>query len=199
MVQIEDANGCVDVMEIVLDQDEGLTVDLEQVHTLDYGEFLELTPIINGVADTFFWQGPDSLVCEDCLNQFFIPTESMTLNLTVIDQEGCKDFIQVIVVVEKNYNIYVPSGFSPNGDGINDFFTLYATDNVKEVRSFQLFDRWGEQVYYRESLDISNENLGWDGIFNGRKMNPGVYLYQFEVEFFDGFIEFKKGDFTLVR
>ena len=198
-IGIEDDNGCQDFMTVVLEQDEGITVDVEQIFTIEYGDFVDIQPIINGVADTFYWQGLDSLVCEDCLNQYFAPTESMTLNFTAIDEEGCKDFRQIIVVVEKNYNVYVPSGFSPNGDGLNDYFTVYATDNVKEIRAFQLFDRWGEELFYQEILDINVETDGWDGVFKGKNMHPGVYLYQFEVEFFDGYTEFRKGDFTLVR
>ncbi len=198
-VLINDANGCENDMLITLVQEGGISIDVEQIYLIDYGDYVDIQPMINGDLDTFFWQGIDSLICEDCLNQYFLPEESMTLNLTAVDTEGCKDFKQVIIVVEKNYDVYVPSAFSPNGDGINDVFLIYGTENIKEIRSFEIFDRWGENLFYKENPQINEELDGWDGVFKGKTMNPGVYLYQFEVEFFDGYKEFRKGDFSLIR
>ena len=71
-----------------------------------------------------------------------------------------------------NPTMYVPSAFTPNGDGINDFFGVKA-EGIKTF-NLQIFNRWGEVVF--ESEDISSL---WDGTFQGEKIkNTDVYVYQ---------------------
>lgn len=71
-----------------------------------------------------------------------------------------------------NPTMYIPSAFTPNGDGINDFFGVKA-EGIKSF-NLQIFNRWGEVVF--ESENISNL---WDGTFKGEKIkNTDVYVYQ---------------------
>jgi len=75
------------------------------------------------------------------------------------------------VVVEKPYSLYSPNAFSPDGDGINDFFNI----SGQKIEDFQIeiFNRWGQMVY--KSFDL---NDGWDGTFNGKKLPTGTYVYK---------------------
>ena len=71
-----------------------------------------------------------------------------------------------------NPTMYIPSAFTPNGDGVNDFFGVKA-EGIKSF-NLQIFNRWGEVVFVSESIT----NL-WDGSFKGEKiMNTDVYVYQ---------------------
>ena len=76
--------------------------------------------------------------------------------------------------------IFVPKAFTPNNDDNNDRFIVRGA-NIKELR-FIVWDRWGEKVY--ETTDISA--LGWDGTYNGKTLNPGVFVYLLTAELTNG-------------
>ena len=166
---------------------------------LDFGDLLILNPIIEGDFIDFFWTGVDSLLCETCLDQNYVPLASNAITLNVISTEGCLARHQVIFAVEKNYDVYIPNAFSPNDDLVNDFFMVYGNDNIKEIKNLSLYTRWGEQVFEGFSLTPNDEPSGWNGMHKGKRMNPGVFVYKVQVEFFDGFIEDYEGDFSLIR
>lgn len=88
---------------------------------------------------------------------------------------------------------YMPTAFSPNGDGLND---LLAPRVGRDVASFTwyVYDRWGNRM-----VVSSDVNFKWDGIFNGVKVNTGVYAYQATVNFTDGRQETYTGNITVTR
>ena len=94
--------------------------------------------------------------------------------------------------------IYVPNVFSPNNDGVNDFFQCYPARNV-EILEFemQLFNRWGAKMF--ETTDV---NAGWNGNFKEELLNPGIYVYWIKTKVQACKREyeiFKKGDIAIVR
>jgi gliding motility-associated-like protein len=89
----------------------------------------------------------------------------------------------------------VPNIFSPNKDGVNDFFRLVAS-NLAEV-SVVIYDRWGNKVYETES---ATGNFAWDGKnLQGKDCAPGVYFYIINAKGKDDKPYEKKGNVTLVR
>lgn len=72
-------------------------------------------------------------------------------------------------------NIFVPNAFTPNGDNINERFTIKYNEscNINEFE-LKIFDRWGRLVYESESADPS---IAWDGTFEGKELQQGVYMY----------------------
>ncbi len=70
---------------------------------------------------------------------------------------------------------------------------------VKQVKLFQIYSRWGEQVFTRENFQPNDASLGWDGRFRGADMNPAVFVYYAVVEFIDGQEVLYKGDVTVER
>ena len=76
--------------------------------------------------------------------------------------------------------VYIPNAFTPNGDNINDKFTLRVSEDCEVLKySMQIFDRWGRLVYEANTMD---EELAWDGQFEGNRLNGGVYLYKTNIE-----------------
>jgi gliding motility-associated-like protein len=67
-------------------------------------------------------------------------------------------------------DLFVPTVFSPNNDGINDFFQIRYTGT--ETFSLQVHDRWGRQAFSADS-----QNSAWDGTTNGANMAEGTYYY----------------------
>ena len=100
------------------------------------------------------------------------------------------------VYVANDCYVDIPNVFTPNGDGINDFFfprSLLASG----LTSFKMniYNRWGQQIFESTSLDGS----GWDGRLNGMPQPSGVYVYTIDVTFKDGQKEKHKGNVTLMR
>lgn len=92
------------------------------------------------------------------------------------DLSECRDtaILQTCINVDEASKIEIPNIFSPNGDGINDFFQVKANS----IRSFngQIFNRWGRMIYTWD--DWNNYNSVWDGkIKGGSDASPGVYYY----------------------
>ena len=103
------------------------------------------------------------------------------------------------IFVEKDRKVFFPNVFSPNGDGHNDYFALFAGDDVKQINSFVVFNRWGAKVFETAGISPGKETLGWDGTLKGTVLNTGTFAYFAEIEFIDGEIIVFSGDVTLVR
>jgi len=116
------------------------------------------------------------------------------VSLTVTDSAGCQHTItkQNLVEVKKFVNVIVPNAFSPNGDGINDFFNV----QYRMIQTFEIkiFDRWGNQVYIS-----NNVNFRWDGTSSGSPMPEGTYVYIITGTTYDGDPVELGGSFTLLR
>ena len=88
--------------------------------------------------------------------------------------------------------VYVPNAFTPNGDGKNDVIKVYS--QIATEITFRIFNRWGEMVF--ETKDI---NVGWDGKFRGKLLDPDTYDYYLEATCIGGDQEIIKGNITLIR
>ena len=117
----------------------------------------------------------------------------------MVNEDGCVAFDDVTIFVVKNRPVYIPNGISPNGDGINDGFTLFTGPAALQIQSLKIFNRWGGLVYIGKDLPPNEPSLGWDGTFKGQPVNPGVFVYLAEVAFIDGEVVEYKGDVTVVR
>jgi len=89
-------------------------------------------------------------------------------------------------------NVYIPSGFTPNGDGKNDVFKIYS--NLVSTMDMKIFSQWGELVF-----SGSNPGDGWDGTYKGRMQPSGVYIYAIRVQLVDGTNLLRKGSITLIH
>ena len=94
--------------------------------------------------------------------------------------------------------LYIPNAFSPNGDGANDFFTVYG-QAVLEYRIL-IYNRWGELVYSsNDASEVNNSSAGWDGRYKGEFQEVGTYIYNIVAVGGDGFPLEKSGEIFLVR
>ncbi len=121
------------------------------------------------------------------------PASTGNYTVTYTDQYGCVVTDDMWLFVDIALNIGVPSAFSPNGDGSNDFLFVRG-EIVIESMNFTIFNRYGQMVF--ETTDIEE---GWDGTHNGVELNPGVFVYYVNVTFIDGSAGQIKGNVTLVR
>ncbi|MBP9884156.1 MAG: gliding motility-associated C-terminal domain-containing protein, partial [Chitinophagales bacterium] len=109
----------------------------------------------------------------------------------ITDANGCKTIDSVFVESAPN-TLGIPNAFTPNGDGLNDFFQVHSLN----VATFdcKVFNRWGQLVFYTSDVDE-----GWDGNFNGKKEQSGAYVYLVNVTYLDGKSDSRKGNVTLIR
>jgi len=111
----------------------------------------------------------------------------------VISAYGCEGDAYIRVWVVDHGSYFIPSAFSPNGDGKNDEFKPLGV-GYRKVNYFRIFDRWGQQVF--KSSDFSR---GWDGMVNGRRADMGTYFWMLSLEDRYGKDVNLKGDVTLLR
>ena len=119
--------------------------------------------------------------------------------LELVNEDGCVATDEVIVFIDNRKRLHIPNVFSPNEDGTNDYFTLFGGSNAVTIKSLQIYDRWGNQVFVKNNIPLNEEAEGWDGTFNGQKMPTGGYVFRAEVAFTDGEVEQYKGDILLMR
>lgn len=115
---------------------------------------------------------------------------------TIPSTIGCDSTVTLLL---DYYSVYFPNTFSPNGDGINDFFVINAGTDLAEINNFRIFDRWGNQVFQQTSLVPNNLSSGWDGRFDGQNTIEGVYLYMANLLMDDGVERSVSGMVTLIR
>ncbi|MFH2143116.1 MAG: PKD domain-containing protein, partial [Bacteroidota bacterium] len=132
---------------------------------------------LSSLADSCFWYFGDG----DSSNNYnpyhmypIYPTGDYNVVLVVCSENGCRDTVFSTVIVKNEYTFYAPSAFSPDNDGLNDYFQVFG--NGVDERNFQLYiyDRWGEVIF--ETRDF-NEN--WDGRVKGQFISAplGVYTW----------------------
>jgi len=122
--------------------------------------------------------------------------DTITYNLSIIDSNGCRNQDTVTIYLDDfscgDPYIYVPNAFTPNGDGKNDI--LYVYGGVIDYFYFAIFDRWGELVF-----ETTNINQGWDGTYNGKLLDPAVFVYHLEATCINKQKYVKNGNITLIR
>jgi gliding motility-associated-like protein len=105
---------------------------------------------------------------------------------------GCEDSATIQVVVDPLTDIYLPTAFTPNGDGKNDLFKVlggeFAQFNLK------VFNRWGQVVF-----TTTERAKGWDGKVNGELQPAQVFVYMLQGKLKNGKVVMKKGTVMLVR
>lgn len=201
-LSVEDAEGCVTTVPIEVEAGSEIQVELGDNRQINLGEALEIAPslIKPGIGHVRFdWElaGIDS--CRNCPVFSSNLLETTTVQVIATDEQGCQDSDLVTIFVAQRDEVYIPNAFSPNEDGINDLFMVYAGADVALINRILVLDRWGNQLFEIKNIMPNDESKGWDGSFRSRKSSPGVYTYLVEVTFIDGDTKIFKGDVTVVK
>jgi len=189
-------NGCksADVFQVV---------NVGKVHAIASNDTLILKDVpfplhvnysgnFNGVP-TVLWTPSTGLSNPQIPNPTAVLQNDITYVVTVTTSQGCEAKDSVNIKVFKGSAVYVPTGFTPNGDGLNDLLRgLYV--GIKTVHYFKIYNRWGQEVFSTTSL-----SQGWDGTINGVKQQTGTYVWMLKAEDIAGKIYQLKGESTLIR
>ncbi len=164
------------------------------------GETSQLTTIER--ADyIYYWSPEHSLSDPTIFNPVALPEETTTYMVIVEGEAGCQasDTVTVYVISPECAEpvIFVPSAFTPNGDGYNDLLIVRHNEHANyffDEFYFTIYDRWGQMLF-----ETTNPEEGWDGTFKGQPLPPDVYGYYLRTRCYNGEEFFKKGNVTLLR
>ncbi|MBY0479470.1 MAG: PKD domain-containing protein [Chitinophagaceae bacterium] len=175
------------------------TVNAGRDTVIRAGSSVLLQPIVSADATQFLWSPPATLSCTTCFNPIATPNATTTYRLIATNIAGCNSFdeVKVIVLCDRN-NIFIPNAFTPNGDNLNDRFYVMGP-GIENVKSFRIYNRWGNLVFEKTYINANEPLQGWDGMMNGQKAPPGLYSYTTEIICSDGGIIPVSGSVTLIR
>ena len=211
-IRVKDKNGCLlDFPDLLVDEPQPFSVDLGDDIVASFGEQVSITPTLANVPDSllndYFYEWTSSNPQMPPANPAaraadFEAIGPTTIKLTVTSPNGCEEEDILNLFVVTNRSVLVPTGFTPDNLGPSENNLLHVHGNskmVERIRSFQVFDRWGELLYEANDFSINDMSTGWDGTFKGKEMPAGVYVWYLEVDYIDGINESLKGHTTLIR
>lgn len=128
--------------------------------------------------DDIAWTPTDGVSNPDILTPVMMPDVTTTYKLTIKDNDGCvtEDTFRIRVIDPNDLDcqqIFLPKAFTPNQDNLNEEFGISNPFAVEDLVSFDIFDRWGSNVY-----SSNNPFKLWDGNYNGEPVPSGVYVYK---------------------
>jgi gliding motility-associated-like protein len=190
-------NTCWDKDTVVLDVYDQLGMDITSSVDYDTAVFLlageEVTLEATGDFESYFWY-PSTGLSSDT-TQIVICKPETTGKYYVIGTtvNGCEEIDSIYIVVAQQINkIY--TGFTPNGDGVNDTWVIPHAFEYGDKIEIQVFNRWGQRLFYRRGYGGSNE---WDGTYKGKPVPVGTYYYIITLD--DGKSEPFTGTVTIIR
>ncbi len=146
-----------------------------------------------------FWSPPEFFSCPTCANPMASPPFTQYVTVTLINDQGCSATDSLLIQVFIPKRAYIPNVFSPNGDGVNDFFTIYTNEFGVDIESIIIVNRGGVTVFGGTNLSLNDPTDAWDGTFQNRLLNPGVFTYLVRIRYQgDQVIPFS-GTITLIR
>ena len=200
---VEASTDCETVIKTITVTTEFISLSSEvESYELELGEelFIDVDVDGSGLPESYLWSDPlgSSLDCYDCEDVTAFPLFDVTYNVHVTSDQGCEDDLPISVRLIKPRYLFAPNIFSPNGDGVNDFFYLFGNENTV-INYLRIYDRWGNLVFSQEGGNLRDRSIGWDGTFNGKELQSAVFTWMAEVRYLDDFTKIETGDLTLIR
>lgn len=195
---VTNSSGCADTVDRTVLVYPLPAIDAGPNKTIGVGSSFAINPTGSPVVD-YLWSPATGLSCTSCYNTIASPKNTITYNIRVTDANGCvnTDKITLIVVCNDN-NVFIPNTFSPNNDGVNDWFYPRGTGLFK-IQSMRIFNRWGEMVFQKNNLFPNDQASGWNGRYNGRLQTPDVYTYIIDIICENSEVLSYKGNITLIQ
>lgn len=197
-VTVINKNGCVsDTTVLVPEPAEGFVEIFPKDTTIVLGDQLVLPALLAPYSASdviaYVWSPGEGLSCNDCAAPQMNGYVSNTYGVTVTYYNNCTATATQKVIVIDEPPVFIPNGFSPNGDGNNDVFYVYGK-HILTV-DLKIFDRWGEEVF----SSLNQAFAGWDGTYKSVLQPPAVYTYVADVTYLNGKKKQHKGTVTILR
>jgi hypothetical protein len=214
-IYIYDLKGCRDTTyDVTVREPLPIIVDAGPDQDIELGE----TTIMSGTyttpigLDSLHWTPALDFDINGITNPEVFPKTTTTYTFIVTDENGCTKTDQITIRVKAIYEIVAPNIFTPKDREINspnnDFFNIWVNRAVKYVELLEVYDRWGNLVYQDRDVNFtenpgllttSSTTHGWNGYFNDKFVNPGVFAWRAKVRFIDETLKEFKGDVTILK
>ena len=186
---------CTVTKRVVVRTNSQINVNAGQNATIILGESAQLSGTVTG-AGTYLWTSSpadNTLSSTTILNPIATPVTTTTYTLTATNVAGCNSTGNVIITVIP-YCIKVKNAFTPNGDGINDFWSVYGQFDCLKNVTVTVFNRYGSRIY--SSKSYRND---WNGTYNGKPVPDGTYYAVVDFQLISGKKITVKSDVTIIR
>lgn|GEM_PF-722389 len=201
-LELIDDNSCFIDTSFTILKGRELTLDLGGDIETIFGNTVSISAEVNineSEIASFDWSNSDSLSCNFCLSPSFSVYSNEEVILTLTDEFGCEVSDTLQIIIDSAVKYFVPNVFSPNDDGDNDNLTIYLSDAILKVFDLSVRDRWGNLVLFRPEILNENDILVWDGLFEGKPVVQGVYVYMAKLLLLDGTETLITGNITVIR
>ncbi len=203
-ITVMDQNGCTSSIDGLVGEPEALSVQFESpTLVLQPSEDATLEPILNVDPSTivnYEWTlDGEPISCLNCSTLDISTETEQVYGLTITDENGCTASATINVLIVVIRKVYIPNVFTPNNDGINDWFTVYSNADVTNVNVLRIFNRWGDILFEAKDFQPNVPEAGWDGTFKAQGLQPAVFVYYTEVTYKDGETEVIIGDVSIVE
>jgi gliding motility-associated-like protein len=174
-------------------------VEAGKDQTITVGTAVKLTPALSTDVRAVRWWPEKWLDCVNCPQPTATPKQTTKYTIEVSNEGGCvtRDDVTLYVVCVEG-NLFMPNTFSPNGDGVNDVFYPRGK-GIHGVKSFRIFNRWGEVVFEQGNIQVNDISKGWNGTFKGKLASQDVYVYTIDVMCENNQVFSFKGNIVLIR
>jgi large repetitive protein len=167
---------------------------------LSSGTLHPLTSTIqHGLIVQWQWSPSTDLSCTNCPLPTAYIRKDISYQVKVTNDYGCagSDTVNIKVFCESS-QVFIPNAFTPDGDGINDILMVRGK-GIAMVKSFRIFNRWGQVVFEKSSFAPNDPSFGWNGKINGIVPGPDVFVYTAEVICDNGNSFIYKGNVSLLK
>ncbi|GAB2807280.1 PKD domain-containing protein [Ferruginibacter profundus] len=174
-------------------------VNIGPDRTLATGTHLTLNGVTqNGPIIKWEWTPASELSCSDCPSPSTIVRNNSFYTVQVTNTFGCIAADTIFInSICKSAQVYIPNAFTPDNDGLNDILMVRGSGIT--VKSFRIFNRWGELVFEKANFYPNDPKYGWDGKVRGVPATPDVFVYTAEIFCDNGIPYTYKGNITILK
>ena len=176
------------------------TVNAGPDKILAYYTSYTLTPAYSSDITNYLWTPSGNLSCTTCANPDGVALQKETYQIEVMNNFGCKAKDTITIFVNcLQANLLMPTAFTPNKDGKNDYF-YPITRGYKVVKTFIIYNRYGNKVFERNNFSPNIPSLGWSGAIKDYKYGTTeVFAWFMEAECDLGRFNTSQGTVVLIR
>ena len=176
-------NCFTDVANVTIGVGDYPVLNLGQDQVLAAGTLFTFNPkFTNGPIKDWRWNPVTDLSCTTCPNPIATAKNDICYAATATNFYGCASTDTLCIKVFcQSTQVFIPNAFIPGtGSGVNDVLMVRGK-GIKLVKSFRIFNRWGQVVFERANFAPNDRQYGWDGLVQGKAANSDVYVYTCEV------------------
>ncbi len=175
--------GCDIIFREVLVKESFVDIEVGESQLIDPGaqvvpdpEIISSAPIIS-----YWWSGEEGTIsCLSCSVPQISPQNDGWYTLFVRSEDGCEVNDSFLISI-REFKVYIPNAFTPDGNYVNDIFRVYSQVNYR-VLFLRIYDRWGNKIHESNDFDLNDDRFWWDGRTEDRDALPGLYTYQIAIK-----------------